>query len=490
MLLNKVRNILIFCLVFVCQIQGQLDSVRFEIYGTSEIESFNDLTISNDTIYAVGYSTYCGSSDMMIAVYDTSLNLLEKYNVGESYAIESLSAVASTNDTVYFAGSTNNTLDQGYDIIFGTLNRLGEIDNSKTFDITDWAFCNAINATNYGGFIGVGKVFTTDSAWNGLVFKVDKNLNVEWSKSLGGLEDDILHDGILFNDSILVLCGETQSSGSGAKDLWAYSCLLDGSFLWEKTIGEANDDWANSVIRTNDGGLAFFGTTASYTSTTEDTYLVKTDSAGNFTWSNLHQVQSPNNLYPDNGYDLIQLSNDSYIVFSVLQSFEVPGVKNISFMKTDAGGTWVEDEYLSGPGDDVVNRGFKYNDTTIFFCGSTTSYGEGQVDALIGVFPYIPTFKSNFKTNIFQDVCYTQVEEYTAVDFVVYPNPFKDQIILDFPKEGNLTNVRLISIEGKVVQQFKDNDFSLDVNTSVGNGVYMLSFTWNGMPQSLLLIRE
>ena len=490
MLLSRLFVISLFITAFFMEMKGQLDSVRVEIYGTENIEVFSDMTISNDTIYAVGYTTVCGSSDMMIAVYDTSLNLLHNYNIGETYSIESLSGVCSKNDTVYFAGSTNNTYNNGYDILYGSLNRKGEIQESVTLSAGNWVFCNAINSTSDGGFIGVGKTLSSDSSWNGLIFKVDANLDINWIKSIGGVEDDIFYDFVMFNDSIVVACGETSSAGNGAKDVWIYSCLIDGTFLWENEIGGLNDDWANSIIKTNDNAMCLFGTTSSYNSTTEDTYLVKIDSLGQFQWSNLHQVQTIYNVFPDNGFDLIQLSTGDYIVFSVLQSFGYPGVENISIMRTNGTGDWQEAEFFAGYGADKVSRAYKYNDTTIFFCGSTSSYGAGKTDALIGVLPYIPTFKTNHKTNVLAENCFTAIDEISEGFIKVYPNPFISQLNIELPDEGNIENIQLLNVAGQIVQGITIDSNTVNVSSNLESGVYLLTFTYSGVPKSKLVIRE
>jgi len=55
--------------------------------------------------------------------------------------------------------------------------------------------------------------------------------------------------------------------------------------MWSHTYGGAENDYANSVVQTSDGGYAIAGSTQSFGAGNTDFWLVKTDGAGNMKWS-------------------------------------------------------------------------------------------------------------------------------------------------------------------------------------------------------------
>ena len=58
-----------------------------------------------------------------------------------------------------------------------------------------------------------------------------------------------------------------------------------GLLQWTKTIGGAGYDYALSVIQTNDGGYALFGSTDSFGAGYLDFYIAKLDSTGSLQWT-------------------------------------------------------------------------------------------------------------------------------------------------------------------------------------------------------------
>ncbi len=54
-----------------------------------------------------------------------------------------------------------------------------------------------------------------------------------------------------------------------------------GNMQWNKTYGGTNTDIVFGLIRTSDGGYALTGYTGSFGAGSDDAWLIKTDAAGN-----------------------------------------------------------------------------------------------------------------------------------------------------------------------------------------------------------------
>jgi hypothetical protein len=61
--------------------------------------------------------------------------------------------------------------------------------------------------------------------------------------------------------------------------------MSNGNLQWTKTIGGENEDWGLSLIQTSDGGYAIAGETKSFGAGDWDVYVVKLDANGNLQWT-------------------------------------------------------------------------------------------------------------------------------------------------------------------------------------------------------------
>ncbi len=69
-----------------------------------------------------------------------------------------------------------------------------------------------------------------------------------------------------------------------------YVVKLDstGALQWTRTIGGPDDDWGNAIVQTKDGGYAITGGTKSFgygVPGLADIWVIKLDSAGNKKWT-------------------------------------------------------------------------------------------------------------------------------------------------------------------------------------------------------------
>lgn len=143
----------------------------------------------------------------------------------------------------------------------------------------------------------------TEANFGGLdywVLKLDAIGNIEWDKSFGGTEDDELFSAKPTSDGGYILGGSSFSSISGnkteisrgSKDYWIIKLNATGSIEWQKTIGGSNIDLLSSIEQTIDEGYILAGSSFSDISgeKTEihfgdnDYWVVKLDAEGNIQW--------------------------------------------------------------------------------------------------------------------------------------------------------------------------------------------------------------
>lgn len=126
---------------------------------------------------------------------------------------------------------------------------------------------NAATATADGGYIMVGN--TTSRLLDAWVVKVDANGTHQWSKAYGGTDWDDTKSVIATADGGCILAGGTVSidgdigSNHGLTDAWLTKLTPTGNLQWSKTFGGTANDFANSIIKSSDGGFVIVGFTKS-----------------------------------------------------------------------------------------------------------------------------------------------------------------------------------------------------------------------------------
>ena len=106
--------------------------------------------------------------------------------------------------------------------------------------------------------------------------KVDSEGNQEWDKIFGGDLSEIGKSVLQTCDAGYLIAGSTKSYGNGNFDTWLIKTDLSGNEIWTKTYGGIDDDVANSIDFTHDGGYVITGYTRSYGNGQEDIWLIKT----------------------------------------------------------------------------------------------------------------------------------------------------------------------------------------------------------------------
>ncbi|OWY22895.1 hypothetical protein C7N43_05325 [Sphingobacteriales bacterium UPWRP_1] len=100
-----------------------------------------------------------------------------------------------------------------------------------------------------------------------------------WSKVFEGNGNDMLKSLVALPDNSFAAAGYTTSYGHGGKDAWLLKINRNGSLAWKKEIGEPEDDLANAIIATPDGGYALCGMMSK--AQNPDLCIIKTDVNGN-----------------------------------------------------------------------------------------------------------------------------------------------------------------------------------------------------------------
>ncbi|MFW9777737.1 MAG: hypothetical protein ACFFE8_02705 [Candidatus Heimdallarchaeota archaeon] len=234
--------------------------------------------------------------------------------------------------------------------------------------------------TNDGGFVLVGLTESYGLGFDDLwLIKTNAIGQSEWNKTFGGVDDERAGSVVQTTDGGFLIAGRTNSFGAGGLDVWMVKTDTNGKHEWNKTYGGTEDDFANSVIQTADGGLALVGTTRSSGAGSDDMWLVKTNASGVIEWDKTFGGGAA-----DTGISLIQTADGGFALVGVLRSSDA-GIKpdNMWLVKTNANGEVEWDKDFGGTSFDRSLSVIQAADGGYVLVGESDSYGAGLGDAIL-----------------------------------------------------------------------------------------------------------
>jgi len=222
-------------------------------------------------------------------------------NAADIYLWETGTFTGTTVNWEYYGG--DNT-DVPYDIIatkdgglaiagetnsFGLENRNAYLIKTNSVGWKDWENHYGGEKDTYGlaltqskdeGYIIVGGIEDSYNKVDIYLVKTDVFGNIEWENSYGRNGYDVGNSIALTNDDGYIIAGSTNSQRYESGDVYLMKVDQTGEMIWERTFGGRGNDYANSVIQTDDGGYAILGTTSSLGEGEFDFYLIKTNAEG------------------------------------------------------------------------------------------------------------------------------------------------------------------------------------------------------------------
>jgi hypothetical protein len=229
--------------------------------------------------------------------------------------------------------------------------------------------------TTDGGYALAG---STESFGTGVtdfwLVKTDAAGTMMWERTYGGTFYDEAYSLVQTGDGGYALAGYTGFL-DGPCDFWLVKTYANGTMMWNRTYGGTNNEWAEALVQTTDGGYALAGYTGSPLVYDRDFWLVKTDANGTMMWERTYGGTDY-----DNAYALIQTSDDGYALAGYTQSFGA-GSPDFWLVKTDATGTMMWNRTYGGTYcDDLAYALAQTSDGGYALAGVRGSFGTGSDD--------------------------------------------------------------------------------------------------------------
>ena len=187
--------------------------------------------------------------------------------------------------------------------------------------------------TSDGGFALAGyKYITNFGDYDFFLVKFSSAGTVEWSRAVGGTDDDYGYSVVQTSDGGFAVAGETGSFGAGEQDLFLVKFSSTGTVEWSRAVGGRSTDIGYSVVQTSDGGFVVAGKTENFGAGEQDLFLVKFSSTGSVEWS-----RAVGGTEWDIGYSVVQTSDGGFAAAGETGSFGA-GLNDLFLVKFDSEG--------------------------------------------------------------------------------------------------------------------------------------------------------
>jgi len=393
-------------------------------YGGSDSEGFSRIIPASDnTFYLLGLSfssdgdisndPYPDSPDYWIVKIDSSGNIIWDKILGGNMGEVLFTGDATIDGGVVAIGQTSSN-DGDISVSYGgidtwivKLSNQGELEWDYTIG-TDWFDTGqAILATSDGGYLigsnsiilegGIGNITCTPHTYGwveGVLFKLDSNLNVQWQRCYGGSNHDGFF-GIIEIEDGYVLTGSTSSNDGdvsgwhGESDAWIVKIDFEGNIIWQNPLGGSRTESGSNILKTNDGALI----------SVVSTYSNDGNVSGNHSMSE---------------YDA-----------------------DIWLAKLNSEGELLSQQCFGGDGNEIVEFGIVKKSDNNFVIAGQTDYGPSYD---VGCTPHGGNWDVDYWVFEIQDTLTSVVASPKFTGGVkVYPNPANDKVNFEF---GNIQNLQ------------------------------------------------
>jgi len=375
-------NLLIVALFFLTTIslysQNPPDTLWTKTFGGNEVERGTCVQQTTDGGYIItGYTGSYGSGSLDVWLIKTDANGNETWNqTFGGYSSDIGSSVQQTIDGGYIiVGNTYSFGTGDTDIWLIKTNSNGSEMWNQTFGGVQSDYASTVLQTTDGGYIIAG---STDNFGSGdrdvWLIKTDNFGNETWNQTFGGTLSDAANSLVKTEDDGYIIAGSTESFGAGASDIWLIKTDINGNEIWNQTYGGTLADMACSVQLTADGGYILSGMTSSLGDEDGDAWLIKTDGNGNEIWN-----QAYGGNLTEYAQSILKTSDGGYLFAGYTYSFGA-GASDVWVVKTDSNGNEIWNQTIGYELGDMAFSIQSTSDNGYVLTGHTASFGNPDDD--------------------------------------------------------------------------------------------------------------
>lgn len=275
------------------------------------------------------------------------------------------------NDGGYLiAGNTSLLGDNYSNALLIKIDHTGKEKWKRDYTFSSVDRLNMVKELQDGSLIAAGfTMSSTNYSKDILVIKTDAQGNLEWQRSYGDAQDETANSIDISSDGGFIISGEVINENTGFSLCYLIKIDDEGELAWSNTFGGSLNDNGHSVISTNDAGFAITGMTRSLGDSNGDMWLIKVNANGQMEWERTYGGD-----YTEYGRTIQQTVDGGYIIIGQTESFAL-GYNDAYLIKTDAQGNEMWSQIFGGQGTDQGRQVVSTLDEGYLISGYTDSFG-------------------------------------------------------------------------------------------------------------------
>jgi hypothetical protein len=323
---------------YILRLDQAGDTLWTRTYGNIQYDEVQDIDTTSDGGYILTGHTWTNdwAGDVYLIKLDAMGNVTWDQTYGGTVGLSDKGySVRETSDGGYVVCGSTETYGQGGDDVYVIkTNSTGALVWTRTVGTTGAIEVGReIQQTSDGGYVITGYTDGAGTSFHDIfLIKLNASGTVLWNYRYGGSSYDFAYTVEETSDGGFILGATTNSFGAGDWDAYLLKTDSLGTLQWSKTYGLSGEDRAQAARQTSDGGYIICGRSNSVGSGGYDATLHKTDASGNLSWT-----KSYGGTLEDQAWFVREYSGGGYVVCGYSYSYG-SGSKDLVMIRTDVNG--------------------------------------------------------------------------------------------------------------------------------------------------------
>lgn len=348
-------------------------------------------------IYVTGSYTPATSSDIVIAKYNPSGNIIWSRTLGGIANDYGSKIKVDSAGNQYVLGDSNTSGGAGsYDYVVAKYNTNGDIQWQKSLGTAqlDSATDADIDVDSVGN-----PYIVSQTSGNILVFKYDTAGSLQWQRSLGTAAAGEAGYGIkIDNSGNIHILGNTTTSNL---NFYLAKITNDGTIVQQASYGDANDNYPRAMTISASGNIYFTG--YSIVSGFATFNIVKCDNTGNIVWS--RKISDDASYFSPVPRAIAVDSSENIYVSGVIEN-KTNGISDMHITKYNSSGVNLWQRRFGQGNISATDAALSMRVTTSgdLLVGGYTSALAGVSKALLLKLPSDGTLTGNYGSYVYDSV--------------------------------------------------------------------------------------
>ena len=313
--------------ISICE--KSMKSILYKSYGGENYDDARAIVSTSDGGYMLAGVTSSGSkgsSDVSLTKVDSEARLVWIKNFGEKETDTGEDLIRTSDGNYLIAGSMGSTGSSGDSInaeyiwIIKADEQGNKVWDNIYGENSSMSESFAVAPTHDGNFIIAGNTINSKNNMpkHAIVcIKIDMDGSTIWQNFYETELNQQAYGIVSTSDGFTIIANKEVKENKKRWDIWLLHIDKFGNRVWDSSYGGQDNDIANALLHTKDGGYIITGYTYTFASASRDVWIIKTNGKGERIWEKTYGGDGI-----DEGYSIIETNNGGYLIVGYTEVWE------------------------------------------------------------------------------------------------------------------------------------------------------------------------